>query len=75
MQLRPFPTKVPSAIAETLTKPERDVFCSHYNDCLNCAVKEDWENWTCSRCQLFRIVAAPSAERFANDRTRDPDWR
>ncbi len=30
----------------------RNLFCAHYNDCLDHAVKKSWDSWNCSRCAL-----------------------
>lgn len=32
-------------------KGERNVFCPLYNGCLDHAVKESWEYWTCRDCR------------------------
>lgn len=31
---------------------ERNLFCSHYSNCLDYAIKEGWNSWDCSRCAL-----------------------
>ena len=50
---------------------ERNVFCLFYNRCLNHAVKESWECWTCGDCRNkqnqgarpeMRLMAADSIE-------------
>jgi hypothetical protein len=37
---------------------ERQVFCGHYAQCLDQAVKRGWDAWTCRRCEL-RTHATP----------------
>jgi hypothetical protein len=34
-------------------KGERNVFCPHYSDCLDYAVKKYWNRWNCADC-FFR---------------------
>jgi hypothetical protein len=33
-------------------KAERNILCTYYGDCLDCAVRNAWENWSCSKCKL-----------------------
>jgi len=47
----------------------RLVFCPVYQQCLDVAVRNDWEDWTCGRCPLARRYEAPSASELA---TRQP---
>lgn len=51
-----------SQVPVELTKlidPERDVeeyrnvFCEHYDGCLDDVVSKGWTSWTCARCPLF----------------------
>lgn len=30
----------------------RNLFCSHYNGCLDYVVKKSWDSWNCSKCDL-----------------------
>src|SRR5205823_4963980 len=68
LQLLPCPTPAPqgSTASGAVT---RHVFCPHYPQCLDVAVREDWEDWTCSRCPLARAQPATSAAALA---TRQP---
>ena len=34
-------------------KGERKQGCEFYEECLNLAIKEDWEGFTCTSCELF----------------------
>ena len=52
---------------------ERNVFCLFYSRCLNHAVKESWEFWTCRDCRNklnqgarpeMRLMAADSIEHY-----------
>lgn len=29
---------------------DRNVFCTHYGDCLDHAVSQEWPSWDCTRC-------------------------
>ncbi len=31
-------------------KGYRNLFCSHYNQCLDFAIKKSWEGWACFKC-------------------------
>lgn len=28
----------------------REIYCPHYSDCLDVAIKKRWTHWTCSKC-------------------------
>lgn len=60
--LKPFPTELASPInpeAQTGRKAgvenHRNLFCAHYDDCLDEAVKRGWNSFTCVRCPLFAL--------------------
>jgi hypothetical protein len=41
----------------------RNDFCPFYNDCLDHAVRESWEQWTCLECsQQFNQEARPELQ-------------
>jgi len=44
---------------------QRLVFCPLYQQCLDVAVRNGWEDFTCRRCPLARQQAAPSATLLA----------
>jgi len=33
----------------------RNLFCGHYDDCLDEAVVRGWNSWSCARCELHAI--------------------
>jgi hypothetical protein len=39
---------------------ERNVFCPHYNRCLDHAVKYAWPTWECGGCELRRMQSEPN---------------
>ena len=42
----------------------RNLFCDHYDGCLDEAVNKRWTSWTCARCMLFAVrPKAKTAER------------
>lgn len=53
----------------------RNLYCPHYAECLDVAIHEAWESWTCSRCPLAMADEKPRAEAqgFAHDR-REGGW-
>ena len=36
----------------TVQRGGRNVFCSHYGDCLDYVIEQSWESWNCDRCAL-----------------------
>jgi hypothetical protein len=33
-------------------KGERNILCTYYGDCLDCAIRNAWEHWNCSKCEF-----------------------
>lgn len=59
--LKPFPTELagpinpdPSSTRTPGVESHRNLFCAHYDDCLDEAVKRGWNSFTCTRCPLFQ---------------------
>lgn len=48
------PTKSESVLCPRNIR--RRVWCIHYGECLDKALSESWEGWTCSECQDFERV-------------------
>ncbi len=48
----------------------RNLFCAHYDSCLDEAVKKCWNSWTCTRCPLFAMqpVIDAGLESYATQR-------
>lgn len=71
-----MPTKMPHPTPwETILSPEqpvepfRNVHCRHYDTCLDFAVKQNWDGWTCAACPLLHEEdTKPVPIDFANDR-------
>lgn len=70
VNLLPCPTPVPAGIASS-SAVARVVFCPVYQQCLDVAVRNGWEDWTCGRCPLARQQAAPSAAQLATHQPRE----
>lgn len=58
--LKPFPTELAAPInpeaqggRKAGVENHRNLFCAHYDDCLDEAVKRGWNSFTCVRCPLF----------------------
>lgn len=73
MSTKPCPTELhahmrfPSSVAK-----HRNLYCAHYDACLDVAVKKGWEGWSCLNCPLFRVQGeAPDAREFASANRRD----
>jgi hypothetical protein len=72
--LKPNIQARPSQLRSEPADPGRNVYCLHYAGCLDHAVSEGWDNWTCSRCPLKGGTGQkPSAYDFAHDRRRGMD--
>ncbi len=62
--LKPFPTELAAPINPEAAggkggvEGHRNLFCAHYDDCLDEAVKRGWNSFTCLRCPLFQQTGA-----------------
>jgi hypothetical protein len=73
--LLPHPTPLLQLIrSEAVVSGHRNLYCLHYDACLDVAVKADWDSWTCEKCPLFAVHDAPRdfANTFANERRDAP---
>jgi len=71
MHAQPNPTPLTQLIrSESIVSGHRNLYCFHYDGCLDVAVKADWDSWTCAKCPLFAEHEAPRdfARAFANER-------
>jgi hypothetical protein len=71
MRMLPNPTPLTQLIrSESVVSGHRNLYCIHYDACLDVAVKMDWDSWTCEKCALFAEHEAPRdfAGSFANER-------
>ena len=51
--LKPCPSELAAPInPERGVEGHRNLFCAHYDGCLDEAVKKGWNSWTCARCSL-----------------------
>jgi hypothetical protein len=67
----PNPTPLLQLIrSEAIVSGHRNLYCVHYDGCLDVAVKNDWDSFTCEKCQLFGVHHEPRefADPFANER-------
>ncbi|AFE03644.1 MULTISPECIES: hypothetical protein [Corallococcus] len=64
---QPRPTKFHLPLrADTFSIEEhRNVHCRFYGGCIDVAVRQDWESFTCAKCPLFQQDKAPGASSFA----------
>jgi hypothetical protein len=71
MYAQPNPTPLAQLIrSESTVSVHRNLYCLHYDACLDVAVKLDWDSWSCERCALFGEHEEPRsfAGPFANER-------
>lgn len=55
MLARPGPSALASLIEHEGVGANRNLFCPHYDDCLDVALLERWTSWTCAECAFFAI--------------------
>ena len=71
MYAQPNPSPLAQLIRSELNvSGHRNLYCLHYDSCLDVAVKLDWDSWSCEKCELFSRHEAPRdfAGTFANER-------
>ncbi len=69
--MQPNPTPLTQLIrSESTVSGHRNLYCLHYDACLDVAVKLDWDSFTCTKCPLFGVHEEPRdfAMTFANER-------
>ena len=44
----------PNAPFKSIFAVRRHVWCAHYNGCIDLAIKEGWESWSCADCYGFK---------------------
>lgn len=74
--MKPFPTDLPQTInpeagpKRASVESHRNLNCHHYDNCLDEAVRNGWQSFTCARCPLYTQPAAPQIkiEAYANQR-------
>lgn len=47
---------VPARAVEELHRVHRNVFCKHYDRCLDLALRRAWKSFSCERCQCFSLL-------------------
>jgi len=72
-QPKPNPTelRLPMWADHHRVEDYRNVHCRSYALCIDAAVKEDWEGFSCQKCPMFHNDAAPRAEQYAYDQPAD----
>lgn len=56
MFVKPCPSELTAPInPERGVEGHRNLFCGHYDDCLDEAVMRGWNSWSCARCELHAI--------------------
>ena len=70
-QPRPTAFRLPRQAEQLQIEEYRNVHCRYYAVCIDAAVKEDWEGFSCQKCPLFHNDAAPRADQYAYDQPAD----
>ena len=69
---KPNPTELRLPVwADHRIEDFRNVNCRTYSRCIDAAVLEDWERFSCQKCAFFHRNAAPRAESHAFDQPAD----
>lgn len=55
---------VPCKSTDKPGKVMRNVFCAHYEQCLDRAIKEDWSGFSCEKCLVAKHISID--EEWAN---------
>ncbi|MDQ3263415.1 MAG: hypothetical protein M3Y59_07115 [Myxococcota bacterium] len=74
--MKPFPTDLPQTInpeagpARAGVESHRNLNCRQYDGCLDEAVRNGWQSFTCSKCPLYALTATPQLgiDTYANQR-------
>jgi hypothetical protein len=54
--VKPCPAELTAPInPDRGVEGHRNLFCNFYDSCLDEAVKQGWNSWTCTRCSLHAV--------------------
>jgi hypothetical protein len=54
--VKPCPTELTAPInPDRGIEGHRNLFCGHYDSCLDEAVSRGWNSWSCARCELHTM--------------------
>jgi hypothetical protein len=56
-------------MVDDCSRVKRQVFCTHYGECLDHAIKKRWESFSCEQCQSYEDER-PEVEWLAEDQRR-----
>lgn len=60
----PIMNPVAALPVEEVRQLRRNVFCGHYDACLDEAIQKGWENFSCSHCNCFCAYTCSDIEWF-----------
>ncbi len=74
--MKPFPSDLPQTINPEAgpkrmgVESHRNLNCRQYDNCLDEAVHQGWQSFSCSKCPLYAVVAGPTKtlEAYATQR-------
>ena len=74
--MKPLPTELPQSINPDAgpkragVESHRNLNCNHYDNCLDEAVRRGWQSFSCMKCPLCTLTAAPQMgiEAYATQR-------
>jgi hypothetical protein len=50
------PTRLAGLVELDDVDQHRSLMCDLYDDCLDRALRQGWQSWTCSKCELFALA-------------------
>lgn len=66
MSFEPNPTRLDIQVSERQVDRHRNLYCHQYERCLDHAISQGWESWSCMQCPLMHSEAhGPTAHQFA----------
>ncbi len=73
---KPNPTalRIPMWADHHRVEDYRNVHCRNYTQCIDTAVRENWDGFSCQKCPLFKQDSSPGADRLAFNQPADFDW-
>lgn len=74
--MKPCPSDLPQTInpeagpKKAGVESHRNLNCHHYDNCLDEAVYNGWQSFTCAKCPLYALQAEPEIklDAYANQR-------
>ena len=70
---QPNPTVLAGLVQPENVERHRNVFCDHYDHCLDEALRQTWPSWSCERCPMFARDPVSQAMRVGHEAVNRPE--